>query len=337
MATTDEPIRIGVIGLGFGQHHVRTLVNLDGAKLVAVADRRQERGEACARQYGVTGYTDGIEMMQKEDLAAVCVCSSPAKREDVLRHAVAHRIALFVEKPWATDLNHARLLADLCRKSPSVVMTAFSFRFHPALVRLKKLMEGELGEGWLLNGVYTFSANPPEDHWLWSPEDGNGFFNENSCHLFDAVCHLMGKPVSVVAEAGNFMGSPSFDGAAVSIRFSDGGVAALTIGSIGAGGHKEFPRIDVITAGGQATLQGRGHIWEELTWATRDSDGTQQFAQPPEALGTTRYTDAMTHFLHCVRNGEQPSASADDGVRSVALAMGVYESARTGSRVQLSW
>ena len=276
-------------------------------------------------------------MMQEEDLQAVCVCSSPAKREDVLRYAVSHQIALLVEKPWATNLDHAEMLAEICRDSQSAVMTAFSFRFHPVLVRLKELMQDELGQGWLLNGEYVFSWNPPEDHWLWAPEDGNGFFNENSCHLFDAVCHLMGRPVSVAADAGSFMDSPSPDGAALSIRFADGGVAALTIGGIGAGGHRDSPRIDVVTSDGQAKLQGRGHIWEQLTWTTRDSDGTQRFAQSPEALGTTRYTDAMTHFLHCVRNGEQPSATVDDGVRSVALAMGIYESASTGSRVQLSW
>ena len=34
-----DPIRIGVIGLRFGQQHVRTLANMEEAQLVAVADR----------------------------------------------------------------------------------------------------------------------------------------------------------------------------------------------------------------------------------------------------------------------------------------------------------
>jgi predicted dehydrogenase len=244
---------------------------------------------------------------------------------------------MFVEKPWATNLEHARRLEAICEEHDARVMLGFSFRFMPVMVKLRELIEGELGRGWMLNGEYVFSWHVPAGNWLWDPRNGGGMINENSCHLFDAVCYIMGRPVSVMADAGVFMGNPSEDAAAVLLHFGGGGIAALTVGGIGAGAKVDFPRIDVITENGQAHLQGRHHIWERLTWSTRGSPEMHTIATVPEALGHMRYEPALRHFCQAVRSGEPFEASLDDGMMTVAVAQGVYESARTAQRVVLDW
>jgi myo-inositol 2-dehydrogenase/D-chiro-inositol 1-dehydrogenase len=181
----------------------------------------------------------------------------------------------------------------------------------------------------------VFDFLPPATGWLWDPENGNGLFNENSGHLFDAVCYLMGRPVSLMAEAAHFAGRPSEEAAAIALKFENGAIAALTVGGYGANAHLDFPRIDITTANGQARLKGRHHMWESLSWATRGADAVQTLTRPPEVLGTTRYTHALTHFLACVRSGETPSVTIEDGITAVALAEAVYQSARTGQKVNL--
>lgn len=331
-----DRIRLGVVGLGFGQFHVQTLACMDDAHLVAMADRAGNVPGGLAgyaARYGATGYQDSKAMFEHEHLDAVVIATSPKYRAEVIEQAASRGIPMFVEKPWAADSAHARELANLCKKHDATVMVGFSFRFHPVIVRLRELMDGELGAGWMLNGSYVFDFLPPATHWLWDAENGNGLFNENSCHLFDAVCYLMGKPVSVMVEAANFAGRPSEEAAAIAIKFDRGAIAALTVGGYGAGAHWDFPRIDIATENGQARLKGRHHMWESLTWATRDAAVAQSMTQPPEILGATRYTHAMTHFLDCVRQGETPSATMDDGAVAVAMAEAVYRSARTGRKV----
>jgi predicted dehydrogenase len=133
------------------------------------------------------------------------------------------------------------------------------------------------------------------------------------------------------------MECPSDHAAAVTLRFKSGAIAALTIGGIGATGFKSYPRIDVITANGQARLSGREHIWERLSWTVRDSAEMHEVILSPEALGNTRYTHAFQHFLDCVREGRQPSSGVEAGLKTVALAMAVYESARSSRQVQVQW
>jgi predicted dehydrogenase len=331
-----EKIRIGVIGLNFGQQHVRTLANMADAELVAVAERNPRMGSglaAFAEQYHARAYLDGVEMIENERLDAVSVCTPPSSRAALIEAAGRKGIAMFIEKPWATNVAHAHQLAELCERSGIMVMVAFSFRFHPAIVKLRQLMDGELGPAWMLNGEYVFNWTPAPGSWLWNPADGNGFFNENSCHLFDAVRYLLGDPISVMAEAINPLGCPSEHAAAISLHFASGAIAALTVGGIGAGAYHDSPRIDVITAQGQARLSGRDHIWEQVSWTLRDSSTLNQATLPAESLGETRYTRAFQHFFECIRSGQKPSVGIEDGIKTVALAMAIYESARTGTKV----
>lgn len=334
---TDE-FRIGVIGLRFGQLHVQTIANLPGVRLVAVADRNPAVPgglAAYAANYGATAYHDGIEMLENEQLDGVSLCVSPGYRRPLIEKAAQLGIALLVEKPWAANVAEAESLAALCARHKATVMVGFSFRYHPAVVKLKQLINGELGAPWLLNGEYLFGWLPPAEHWLWQPEGGNGFFNENSCHLLDAVCYLLGEPVSLFAETGTFRGSPQAEVAAVTIRFASGASAALTLGCLGTAVFQHHPRLDLVAENGQAHLAGRDHMWESLTWATHDDQAAHTFAAPPEQLSNTRYTAGLTHFVECVRNGRLPSATVQDGVRAVRLAMAIGESAASGKPVLL--
>ena len=333
--TSDTPIRFAVVGHRFGQFHVRALVALPGVKLVAVADRSDHNLDHAAAHHGFKAYRDAIDMLQREELDAVSVCISPRARPDVLAAAVDRGLALFVEKPWASDAQHARNLAHIVRPSKAPVMVGFSFRFHRAMVRLKELLGGELGQARMLTGQYVFGWLPPASHWTWDPNNGNGFINENSCHLFDAVCHLMGTPVRIFAEAGRFADRPMEDATTITMSFGSGAIAALCCGGIGAGAFHDYPRIDLFAEHGQAQLRGRDHVWEHLSWARHDDELTHQLVSPPEHLGTTRYTDAFTHFCRCIRECAAPSATVDDAVRSVDVAMAVVESARTHQPVTL--
>jgi len=333
-------IRIGVIGLRFGQYHVQTLANMPNAQLVAVADRNYDHPgglSGFANKYGAKAYQDGMELMEKEELDAVSLCIPPKSREALIKAAANKKIAMFVEKPWATNMDHARLLAKLCEEKNAQVMLAFSFRFHPAITKLQELIKGELGQGWLLSGEYIFNMIRPANHWLWNSENGNGFFNENSVHLFDAVCSLLGDPISISAEGGVFLGSPSEEAAVINLRFKNKSIASLTCGGIGTGNYKSYPRIHLVTEKGEANLSGREHIWEKLEWTNRGNETLHSFTESPEKLQSTRYTHAFNHFFDCIQNNKMPKVSVRAGLMSTAIAMGIYESIKTGQKINLEY
>jgi predicted dehydrogenase len=330
-----KTIRIGVIGLGFGRHIVRTLIGLEGYELAAIADRRAEDlNELAALAHG-RAYRDGLEMMHEENLDAVSICVSPASREVLMEAAADAGLAMVVEKPWATDRDHARRLAEMCTDKNATIMVGFSFRFHPVIRRLHTLLQRDLGPGRLLNGHYVFDWLPPAESWLWNPQNGNGIFNENSCHLIDAVNHLMGRPTTVYARAGSMGGRPSADHGAVVIGFENGSMATLTLGGIGESAFRDYPRIEVMAEKGQAQLLGRNHVWERLRWSSRNGTGLCEMDAAPEQLGRTRYTDAFEHFRDCLFEKRNPESTVEEAIRTVDVAMAITESARTGKEITI--
>ena len=160
-------------------------------------------------------------------------------------------------------------------------------------------------------------------------------FNENSCHLLDVLCHLLGRPVSVAAATHNPRARPSAELGAVLLTFQSGAIAALTLGAHSAGALQEFPRLDLVTANGRANLQGHGHIWSRLTWARRNEEEYHVFNAHPEYLGETRYSEALRQFINSVRTGAPVPATIEEGMLAVDLAAAIAESARTERTVQI--
>jgi len=329
-------IRLGIVGLGFGEQLVRTVANMREFDLVAVADHESDRADRVGKKYKVKAYRDAVDMLETEALDAVSVAVSPGSRRAALEAACRKNLPMFVEKPWASDLEHAHELYQLLRECSSTVMTGFSFRFHPVVQQLRRLLDTELGMPWLCNASYVFEWLPPSGHWLWDRKNGNGFFNENSCHLLDVICFLLGKPVAVMAHGGRFTQHPSEDGASVSLRYEGGAIASISLGGIGTAAFNEFPRLDLVCKNGQAQLQGRSHVWEELHWALRGEPAKRTVSAPPEALGATRYTHAFLHFADCIRSGTKPQATIEDGMLTVALSEAIYRSIREGVEVPIA-
>jgi predicted dehydrogenase len=335
----DKALRFGVVGMNFGRQLVRTLANMEEADLVAIAsphDAGLPGGlTGYAAKYNARAYKNGLEMLQKETLDAVCIATMPKGREPMLEHAVKNKIALFVEKPWSATVEQGRRMIEICRAAVAPVMTAFSFRYHPAIAKLRELIQGDLGAVLALNGEYLFDWRPGPN--LWDAQKGNGFINENSCHLFDGIMSLVGDPDTVSAEAINPFGMPAEHAAAMTMRFTDGAIAALTVGGIGASGFHRTHRLDVVTVNGQASLEAHDHVWETIRWTLRGREETQSLALRPEQLGNTRYTDALRHFIHCIRSGTAPQTGPLEGLKCVALAMAAVESARSGRKVEVKW
>src|SRR4051794_3523029 len=85
-------LRVGIVGAGWiGETHAATLAALDGVRLVARADARPGRAE----------YADWRELIARERLDAVLVCTPPDAHRDIAVAAAAAGLAVYLEKPVA--------------------------------------------------------------------------------------------------------------------------------------------------------------------------------------------------------------------------------------------
>src|SRR5437773_3409167 len=73
----DQPLRVGIIGLGVGRAHADGYVLLPGASLVALCDADETRLNKYAQKYNIPAqglFTDYRQMLAKANIDLVSVC-----------------------------------------------------------------------------------------------------------------------------------------------------------------------------------------------------------------------------------------------------------------------
>ena len=224
-------------------------------------------------------------------------------------------------------------------------MTAMKLRFgkEAAYIR-REVDEGTLGHvyyGWstYLRGLDGVPMRPT---FTRKSVSGGGAIIDNGVHLLDLTWYLMGcpDPVSVtgmtdlsyapigaanqnrVAEAG---GKDVFDvetfGCGM-IRFANGAATMLDNGWSTFVAEPTFS-VRVLGTEGGATLL-------PFTFV-REHDGAAVSVAPDPA--TLPEETQFAHFIRCIREGNEPLSTIEQGVRMVRMLDALYESDRTAKSV----
>ncbi|MCY3831412.1 MAG: Gfo/Idh/MocA family oxidoreductase [Chloroflexi bacterium] len=341
-------VRLGIVGMRLGLWHAGAIAEIEGAEIVAVADNVPGKLPGpnislseWASSLGADAYTDGVDMIQNADIDAVDLCVSPKWRLPLVEAAAARGLPVLLEKPWGTNMAHGQAIAEIIRQTQLLHMVEFPLRYFPPIVALKELLDdGAIGKPFVVNAEIVMGAAPAKtpEHWMWDPDNGNGAINENTCHVFDTLCYLLGDPVSLHAFGASYHGAaPNLpDGAVANIRFESGAVASVTGGALGANALRTPTWLDVYAEKGQALVTGIDHMYDTLTWGRFD-DGEptrEHWPNPPLRTLIVRY--ALEEFVNSVRNGVQSESDASAGLKALALAMAVNESVAAGEPVDLS-
>jgi predicted dehydrogenase len=128
-------VRIGVIGGGkFGEVHLKTFRQMgwDGvATLAAVCRKNGQALEAQCREFDVPGYTDYREMLERESLDAVTVCTPDHLHREMALAAIDRGLHVLAEKPLDTTVEGCREIIDAAEAKGVLLQVDFHKRFDP--------------------------------------------------------------------------------------------------------------------------------------------------------------------------------------------------------------
>lgn len=349
--STTRKLRIGIIGLGIGLRHASSLALVPQAEIVAMADPAPGRlkvtpEEFCAH-YGAKYYRDGNEMLDKEQLDAVSICTNPKLHRGFVDAAVRKGLHILMEKPMAGTVEDCDAMVAACRRAGVQLHMEFPMRQLEPLVELKRVLDsGKLGRPFMANCDYVSGLRTP-DHWIWVMGDGSSPVNENTCHGIDCVRYLLGDVDRIYSEADNYIGQGPRtvpDAAAFTMHHANGGISTV-VGGACATGEMETPlRISLFCTEGQAEVTGLHHTFHRLKWARRGGETWEHDWGEPPSLSSmmgdpyARYPllePSLKNFVENVLNGRPPAADIDDGRQNVRICLAVLESARTHQPIDM--
>ncbi|MGI6776586.1 MAG: Gfo/Idh/MocA family protein [Acetivibrionales bacterium] len=161
--------RICVIGGGrWGENHIRTLYEM--GNLGAVVERDAKRLEELVRKYDLLKWHQSVEEAINEDYDGYVV-ATPAETHFLIgSFLLKHNRNVLIEKPLALNSMDSWNLMQMGRKAGSVLMVGHLMLFHPAVKKIKELVDaGRLGKlEYIYSNRLNFGTVRSKENVFWS-------------------------------------------------------------------------------------------------------------------------------------------------------------------------
>ncbi|EXX90260.1 oxidoreductase, partial [Paenibacillus darwinianus] len=215
-----KTVRFAVIGFGnIAKTHMTALRAMPIIKrlpIVPVLDTLVTRSpDKHAAQAQAIGFRAVVATAKEAAAAggidAFDICTPNARHFDDAAAAVSAGAAVYCEKPLTDNYERSQALVANAAKHPELVtQLAFTFRYHPAVMRIKGLLEsGTIGDPLQCNISYRRSGylNPerPVSWRLESGMSGGGAISDLGVHVLDLVRHWFGELSAVGGETNTYV------------------------------------------------------------------------------------------------------------------------------------
>lgn len=190
--------RVGIVGCGgIAQVHAQVLRELPDTELTACADIKAEKAAAFSQKYGCRAYRSMEEMLEKEALDAMHLCTPHDLHAPMALFAAEKGAAVFTEKPPIISREQWAMLEEAAKKAPLGV--CFQNRYNPNVQRAAELIQsGQWGRPLGARAFVTWQRDKAYytgSDWrgAWSTEGGGTLINQ-AVHTLDLLVFLLGRP-----------------------------------------------------------------------------------------------------------------------------------------------
>ena len=341
----DQEIRVGLIGAGRNtrERHIPGFDKVGGLEIAAVANRSRESGRVVADQFNIpTVYDNWQELLEDENINAVCICTWPYMHRTLTVAALAAGKHVLCEARMATNASDARAMLDASRSHPDLVAQIVP---SPTTFKIDSLLQKLIGEGYLgellsvnLQSLGTgFVNHSGPMHWRFD-RDLSGFNVLNMGIWYEAMIRWVGRATRVMAMTKvNVPYRQDDDGHRVSVTIPDHADILCELAN-GAQAHMRFSTATGLSTGNEVWLYGsEGTIRVDHDFnvygGKRGDSGLALIDNPASMQASWRVEE---EFANGIRGTEPITRTPFDvGVHYMEWTEAVTRSAQTGQAVSL--
>lgn len=338
--TTTGTIRFALVGLGgFVRSQVLpAMAETDFCAATVLVSGSPEKAASLAEEYGVErtlGYDAFEEGRAADEYDAVYVAGPNGLHLDYARAAANHGKHVLCEKPIETSADRARRMVQVCDDAGVTLMVGYRPRIEPILRRLRELVrDGGLGDPVQIHAGFSahiFDLNDDPDQWRLDPDlAGGGALVDVGVYPLNTSRFLLdADPVAVQGTTAT--PDEAFAGVdehvAFQLAFPGGATASCTASYRG----QQDDRLRLIGTEGQVLVEPAFNAGVNPTLTVERGDERVEYTGP----FVNEVAEEFDYFAHCLLTDSKPGPDGRDSVVDMTVVEGVYESAETGTRVEL--
>ncbi|HEU5198063.1 MAG TPA: Gfo/Idh/MocA family oxidoreductase [Ktedonobacterales bacterium] len=343
-----HPIGFAIVGAGMVAHyHAEAIAQTPGAQLVAIHRADPARAAETEARYGVPCESSYAALLARSDVEVVCICTPSGLHAEQTMAAASAGKHVLVEKPMALTLADADAMMHACRQSGVLLGVAFQRRTDPGFVAAQSaIAAGALGR--LVLGCVTVPYLRTQDYYdsaawrgTWTLDGGGALMNQG-IHLLDLLLWYLGDVAEVQAQMTTLAHAIEVeDCLSATLRFRNGALGSVVATTAAAPGYPH--RVEVYGQRGGMQMEGEQIArWESeslphVSGVTVASPGTAAAGagSSPRGISQEGHRRLIADIVNAVRENRQPVVPGEEGRRSLALTLAIYQAARTGQRVPL--
>jgi UDP-N-acetyl-2-amino-2-deoxyglucuronate dehydrogenase len=348
--TPPTRLRTALVGCGkVAGTHALAFQELPNSEFVAACGHSPDRTQAFAAKYQVNGYTDLAEMLEREKVDVLSICTPHVQHPAAVEIAAAAGVHVIAEKPLAVDLISCDRAIAATRAAGVKLGVISQRRWYEPVQRMKDAIEtGKIGKPALVLVTMLGWRDPAyylSDPWrgTWKGE-GGGVVVSQAPHYLDLLSWFMGPAVDIHAYWDNYNhpGIEVDDTVVASIRFQNGGMGSVVLsnsqrpglyGKIhihGSSGASVGAEIDSGSPFISGVTEKMDPPFNDL-WTIPGEEGKLELWNREDR---SRPWNVMTHyhkvqladFLDAVSEDRAPMVDGEAGRRVVELFTAVYRS-----------
>lgn len=344
-----EKLRVGVIGLGMGRHHIAGYEDHPGVQVVAISDVSQDRLDEIGEKFSISSrFLSPIDMIEKEKLDIVSVATPNKYHKELCVAAFNSGCHVLCEKPMAMNASEGREMIEAAKKAGKRLMINFSYRFTEQSMALKAQVDtGILGDVYFARTVWHRRRGLPGlGGWFGQKElSGGGPLIDLGVHRLDLALWLMNypKPSWVMGNTYNSIATKIADQqgkkfnvedlAAGFIKFENG--ASMVVEASWAANIAEREFMETRLYGTDAGLVQRNieetYKFEAEIYLERNGAHFDMKLHAP----LQPVPSSMFHFSDCIINDKPHIATGEEGLTVMEILDSLYESALSGAPVKV--
>ena len=374
---------IGIIGFGFiGRVHALGYQSVPlyyspapcRPKLIGVCTSRDETAQKAVDEIGFQiGTTDWQELIARDDIQLIDCCTPNDTHAEIVAAAAQAGKHLYCEKPLAVNGTQAWEMAAEVARAGVKNQVALQYRFIPAIMRAKQLIdEGRIGRLFTARVCYLHAGyiddNRPISWRMQKQVGGGGALLDLGSHVLDLLLHVAGDFDGVFAATPTFIpdrpaakGSTERvpvdvdDAAYIMLRRDEpSAMATVEVSRISTGTNDEI-RLELHGDRGAIQFNSMDPNWLHFYDASDPDEPlggesgykaievVQRYPKPSLlpgdkfAIGWLRYhIHAIHELLACVAEDRPCSPSFEEAAKLQDLMDRVYQSAEEGKWVRLA-
>jgi len=340
----DKKIKIGVVGCGrISKNHFSSIDKYrDEVELIAICDSNADVLTEHAQKYNVRAYTLMEDMLQKEQLDLVALCTPSGTHPSQAILAARYGVHVMTEKPMATRWNDGISMVRACDDAGVYLFVVKQNRHNPTLKLLRRAVTEKrfgkihmvhLNVFWTRPQSYYDQGNGWRGTWEF---DGGAFMNQAS-HYVDLLDWLIGPVEKVQAMMSTTRDIEVEDTGVLNVKWRNGALGSMSVTMLSYPKNLEG---SITILGEKGTVRVGGIAVNEIQlWEFEESKDYDQ--QISAASYETSSVYGLGHPLYyknvidALRGVAQPETDGREGLKSLELLIAAYLSARDGRTVSL--